>query len=175
MTWPLTLRTDSPAATKAVAARLSTVCESGDIVLLIGELGAGKTAFAQGFAEALGVEGPVTSPTFTLVRQYRCAGSGNVEILIHADVYRTASLPEVVDLALAELVEERAIAVVEWGDMAAPALGDDTLSVTLALPDAGTTSSTEERIITISGQGNWADRADEVEAVLSGSQRSVAR
>jgi tRNA A37 threonylcarbamoyladenosine biosynthesis protein TsaE len=81
----------------------------------------------------------------------------------------------VVDLALAELVEERAIAVVEWGDMAAPALGDDTLSVTLALPDAGTTSSTEERIITISGQGNWADRADEVEAVLSGSQRSVAR
>ena len=86
---------------------------------------AGKTAFAQGFAAALGVEGPVTSPTFTLVRQYRCGPASPVELLIHADVYRTGSLGEVVDLALAELVEERAVALVEWGDMAAPALGDD--------------------------------------------------
>ncbi len=93
MNWPLLVRTDSPEETKDVAARLASVCGCGDIVLLNGELGAGKTAFAQGFAAALGVEGPVTSPTFTLVRQYRCADSNPIETLIHADVYRTESLP----------------------------------------------------------------------------------
>ena len=67
--------------------------------------------------------GPVTSPTFALVRQYRCARGRPGTSLLHADVYRTSSLDEVVDLALAELVEEYAVVVVEWGDMAAPALG----------------------------------------------------
>ena len=102
----------------------------------MGDLGAGKTAFAQGFAAALGVEGPVTSPTFALVRQYRCAESAPVATLIHADVYRTGGLGEVVELALAELVEERAVALVEWGELAAPALGDDALEVSLELREA---------------------------------------
>ena len=106
-----------------MAARLARLCAPGDVVLLIGDLGAGKTAFAQGFAAALGVEGPVTSPTFALVRQYRCGEPAPVETLIHADVYRTGSLGEVVELALAELVEERAIALVEWGDLAAAGPG----------------------------------------------------
>jgi tRNA threonylcarbamoyladenosine biosynthesis protein TsaE len=141
-------------------------CGPGDIVLLIGELGAGKTAFAQGFAAALGVAGPVTSPTFTLVRQYTCADGGPVDTLLHADVYRTESLPEVVDLALTELVEERAIALVEWGDMAAPALGDDVLEVTLARPEGDGTGDDELRTITLNGRGRWADRADEVAGAL---------
>jgi tRNA threonylcarbamoyladenosine biosynthesis protein TsaE len=165
MTWPLVLTVDSPAATKDVAARLSTCCRSGDTILLVGDLGAGKTAFAQGFAAALGVAGPVTSPTFTLVRQYHCGPAAPVDLLIHAEVYRTESLGEVIDLALSELVEERAVALVEWGDLAAPALGDDVLEVTLTQPDDAS-ASTEERTIVITGRGGWVERADEVARAL---------
>jgi len=168
--WPLVVLTDSPAATREVAGRLAGLCASGDVVLLSGDLGAGKTAFAQGFAAALGVEGPVTSPTFALVRQYRCAGTAPVATLIHADVYRTGSLGEVVELALGELVEERAIALVEWGDLAAPALGNDALDVLLELPDdadADADAGLERRIITIRGRGRWVARADEVAGALT--------
>jgi tRNA threonylcarbamoyladenosine biosynthesis protein TsaE len=170
--WPLLVRSDSPAATKEVAGRLAALCASGDVVLLMGDLGAGKTAFAQGFAAALGVEGPVTSPTFALVRQYRCAESAPVATLIHADVYRTGGLGEVVELALAEMVEERAIALVEWGELAAPALGDDALDILLEVPAAATDGSgsdgsgPEERIISITGRGRWTGRADEVGRAL---------
>jgi tRNA threonylcarbamoyladenosine biosynthesis protein TsaE len=167
MGWPVALPTHSPAETKDIAARLARICSPGDVILLIGDLGAGKTAFAQGFAAALGVEGPVTSPTFTLVRQYRCAGGGAVETLIHADVYRTGSLGEIVDLALAELVEERAVALVEWGEMAAPALGEDVLEVTLALPEPSEGLSLEQRIVTVNGRGQWWGRHPEVHRALT--------
>jgi tRNA threonylcarbamoyladenosine biosynthesis protein TsaE len=165
MSWPLVVTVDSPEATKEVAARLSTCCRSGDTILLVGDLGAGKTAFAQGFAAALGVEGPVTSPTFTLVRQYRCGPASPVDLLIHADVYRTESLGEVVDLALSELVEERAVALVEWGDLAAPALGDDVLEVTLTQPDDAS-ARPEARTIALTGRGGWIERADDVARAL---------
>ncbi len=166
MTWPICVGSDSPEATRRVGARMASVCRSGDVVLLIGELGAGKTAFAQGFAAGLGVEGPVTSPTFALVRQYRCTAPGSIETLIHADVYRTGSLDEVADLALAELVEERAVALVEWGDMAAPVLGHDVLEVTLTVPD-DVSASTEQRVITLVGKGTWAQRGRELAGALS--------
>ena len=63
-----------PATPRSWPGRLARLCRAGDVVLLVGDLGAGKTVFAQGFAAALGVAGPVTSPTFALVRQYRCGG-----------------------------------------------------------------------------------------------------
>ena len=164
MSWPVQRVTESPASTKALAGQLARLCRRGDVVLLLGELGAGKTVFAQGFAAALGVAGPVTSPTFALVRHY-CCGEGNpVGNLIHADVYRTGSVGEVADLALAELVEEDAVALVEWGDLAAPALGESALEVTLQVPDAP--GSPEQRIVSIVGRGSWGDRSDEVMAVL---------
>ncbi|MGP0031933.1 MAG: tRNA (adenosine(37)-N6)-threonylcarbamoyltransferase complex ATPase subunit type 1 TsaE, partial [Acidimicrobiales bacterium] len=161
------------AATRDVAARLSRCCRSGDVILLAGDLGAGKTAFAQGFAAALGVTGPVTSPTFTLVRHYRCGGDSPVAHLIHADVYRTGSLGEVVELALTELVEEGAVALVEWGDRAAPALGDDVLEVALARPGPAA-GSDEERTIVITGRGAWTGRADEVARALAGRTGTAA-
>jgi tRNA threonylcarbamoyladenosine biosynthesis protein TsaE len=172
--WPLVVSSDSPAATKDVAGRLAALCVAGDVILLKGDLGAGKTAFAQGYAAALGVEGPVTSPTFALVRQYRCADVAPVDTLIHADVYRTGGLSEVVELGLAELVEERAVALVEWGELAAPALGDDALDVLLEVP-AGTAGTgdgapgdgADRRTITISGRGRWSGRADDVAHALA--------
>jgi tRNA threonylcarbamoyladenosine biosynthesis protein TsaE len=181
MPWPVRATTDSVEATRQLAGRLAPLCRAGDVVLLVGDLGAGKTAFAQGFAAALGVEGPVTSPTFALVRHYRCGAASTVSTLIHADVYRTGTLAEVAELALAELVEEDAVALVEWGDLAAPALGESTLEVRLDLdgtgtgtgpgtgPDAGTATATatpDTRRVAVIGRGAWAARSAEVAAAL---------
>jgi tRNA threonylcarbamoyladenosine biosynthesis protein TsaE len=162
--WPLQTSSDSAEATRALAASLAGLCRAGDVVLLIGDLGTGKTVFAQGFAAALGVPGPVTSPTFALVRHYGCGPDSPVRTLIHADVYRTGSLSEVVDLALAELVEEDALAVVEWGELAAPAMGESALEVTLVAPDP--VAVPEARLVTVVGRGRWAGRAKEVAGVL---------
>ncbi len=165
MSWSLHTDTADVDETKALAARLAVVCRAGDVVLLVGDLGAGKTAFAQGFAAALGVEGPVTSPTFALVRHYRCGPSSAVRGLIHADIYRTESLAEVDDLALAELVEEDAVALVEWGDLAAPAFGDSALVVRLVAPDP--LGSPDLREVAVAGQGDaWSSRAAAVAEAL---------
>ncbi len=159
---PLAVTTTSVEATRDLAARLAPMCRAGDIVLLIGDLGAGKTAFAQGFASGLGVAGPVTSPTFALVRQYTCGDDSPVRTLIHADIYRTESLGEVEDLALAELVEDDAVAVVEWGNLAAPALGQSALDVTLVADDGDPEGTT--RAITVAGRGSWRGRIGEIAA-----------
>jgi tRNA threonylcarbamoyladenosine biosynthesis protein TsaE len=161
---PLAWTSDSPATTRELAGRVAALCRPGDVVLLVGDLGAGKTVFAQGFAAALGVQGPVTSPTFALVRHYRCGADSPVAVLIHADVYRTASVDEVADLALAELVEEGAVALVEWGERAAQALGADALEVTLVAPDP--LGTPERRVLTLVGRGGWADRMGPVAAAL---------
>ena len=114
------LRAESLAATHAIAAELAALSRPGDVIVLAGEMGAGKTAFAQGFGAALGITEPITSPTFTLVHSYDC---GKIT-LHHADLYRLERTVEVVDLALAELAEFDGIVLVEWGDVAGSALGD---------------------------------------------------
>jgi tRNA threonylcarbamoyladenosine biosynthesis protein TsaE len=162
--WSVAAQSRSADETRRLAGRLAPLCRPGDLVLLSGGLGAGKTVFAQGFAGALGVAGPVTSPTFALVRHYRCGPDGPVRTLIHADVYRTGSVAEVTDLALAELVEEDAVALVEWGDMAAPALDKSALEVTLVAPDP--VASPEARAVAVVGRGRWSGRAGEVASVL---------
>jgi tRNA threonylcarbamoyladenosine biosynthesis protein TsaE len=159
--WAVTAATGSAEGTRELAAALATLSRPGDVLLLAGGLGAGKTTFAQGFARGLGVAGPVTSPTFTLVRQYPCRGA--VRLLVHADVYRLDSLAEVADLGLPELVEDGAVALVEWGDVAAPALGGDPLTVALEPTGDG-----EGRVVTVRGQGDhWADRRAAVATALA--------
>lgn len=129
-----TVTTTSAEGTREVAGRLAGAARPGDVVLLVGGLGAGKTTFAQGFARALGVAGPVTSPTFTLVRQYPCS----LGQLLHADVYRLDQLAEVEDLGLGELVEDSGVALVEWGDAAAPVLGPVACTVRIERAPART-------------------------------------
>ncbi len=122
--------------TRSLAGAVARLCVPGDIVLLAGDLGAGKTAFAQGFGDALGVDEPITSPTFALLRQYSC-GPGPIRTLLHADVYRLDHLQEIVDLGLGELVEDGGVAVVEWGDVAEPVLGSGSLTVHIVAVPAG--------------------------------------
>ena len=111
------------------------VLRRGDIVLLSGSLGAGKTTFVKGVAKGLGVSDRITSPTFTMVREHRCANDQGIATLQHCDVYRVASLAEVVDLGLGELVEESAVALVEWGELASSVFGRDVLTIDFTLGD----------------------------------------
>ena len=115
-------------ATRALASRLAAILQPGDVVLLEGDLGAGKTAFTQGLASALGVESEVTSPTFTLMNIYATTAGFD---LVHVDVYRLERLSEVVDLALPEMIEDGAVAVVEWGERAAAALPGPHLFISI--------------------------------------------
>lgn len=118
--------TKSAEDTRELAAAVAGLTEPGDVVLLVGDLGAGKTTFAQGFGRGLGVKEAITSPTFVLVRSYQ----GRMQ-LHHGDVYRLDRLQEVVELGLPELLDEGGVALIEWGDVAAPALAPDFLEVTL--------------------------------------------
>lgn len=128
---------------------LARVLRPGDVVLLSGRLGAGKTTFVQGVAAGLGVRERVTSPTFTMVRQHACTNDLGIVTLHHADVYRVESLGEVVDLDLGELVEESAVALVEWGEIAASVFGRSVLTVDFALDPQG---ASETRTLVVGGE-----------------------
>lgn len=122
----LELRATSLAETHAIASVLAGLARPGDLIVLSGEMGAGKTAFAKGFGLALGVTEPITSPTFTLVHTYEIAdGLGHgAKSLHHADLYRLDRTAEVADLALDELAEFQGIVLVEWGDVVDTLFGD---------------------------------------------------
>ena len=128
------LRADSLAATHAIAASLAALARPGDMIVLAGEMGAGKTAFAQGFGRALGITEVITSPTFTLVHSHPCPGRRLT--LHHADLYRLDRTGDVEELALHELAEFGGIVLIEWGDVAAAGLGDH-LEVRLGPDDDG--------------------------------------
>ncbi len=108
----MTLTSHSEAETAAAGRALAEQLRPGDIILLRGDLGAGKTAFVRGLAEGLGIDtAKVSSPTFTLIQEYR----GGRLTLYHVDLYRL-SPREVDDLGLDELVEEGGVVAVEWPD-----------------------------------------------------------
>ncbi len=128
------------AATEAAAGPVAALLRGGDVVLLDGDLGAGKTTFTQGLARALGVEETVTSPTFTLVHSYTTRGG--VE-LYHVDVYRLDGPAEIADLGLSEMLDDGGAAVIEWGEKAVPVLRPDYLRVRLELTGTGTGTGTD--------------------------------
>ena len=143
--------TKSVEDTRAMAAELALLAVPGDLIVLAGDLGTGKTAFTQGFARGLGVVEAVTSPAFVLVRSYE----GRLQ-LTHLDVYRLDNLQELVDIGISELLDEGGVTVIEWGDVVAPALPPDFLEIGLALGDAD-----DDRLVTIGSVGpSWPPRAE---------------
>jgi tRNA threonylcarbamoyladenosine biosynthesis protein TsaE len=150
------LNSRSPHDTRNIAAAVAGVARGGDLIVLAGGMGAGKTAFTQGFAAALGVEEPVTSPTYTLVHSYATRSL----TLHHADLYRLEHTGEVDDLALDELLDERSVMLVEWGD--AVDLGPN-LRIELR-PDAEDAERRE--LLITSDDRRWQPRWERLEGAL---------
>ena len=142
--------------TRALAARVAGLAVAGDLIVLLGDLGAGKTAFVQGLVTALGSPDPVTGPTFTIAQRYdggRLTGP-------HLDAYRLAGPEEAADLALDELLDDDAVTVIEWGDRLQGILPVDRLEIALAFG-----SGDDDRVLELDAGGpGWAARLRELEA-----------
>ena len=150
--------------TRGIAQAIAKLVRAGDMIVLIGEMGSGKTTFSQHFAHALGVTEPVTSPTFNLLHNY---AGGRLQ-LHHADLYRLERTGELDDLGLTELQEAGGVMLVEWGDVVGDALGTG-LVVKLVAPDnAASEDSVSMRQIEIDWRGmQWETRWDKLRASLS--------
>lgn len=157
MSGPLIAITRAADDTRAVGATLAGLAQPGDIVLLSGDLGAGKTAFAQGFAAGLGVEERVVSPTFTLARDY----DGRLR-LHHLDVYRLDHLQEAIDLGLAELTDDGGVTLIEWGEVVIPTIPPDYLEIRLSYGEGD-----DDRVLELVTVGvRWQARVRAMEAAL---------
>jgi len=145
--------------THALGRRIGALLRAGDVVVLDGELGSGKTVFAKGIAVGLGITEPVVSPTFTVVREYDAPTP-----LVHVDVYRLDHLQELHDLGFDDLVGGDAVTVVEWGDRVSALLPGDRLDVLLE-PGSGD----DDRTLSIDAAGvTWAERRDLLVAAVAG-------
>jgi tRNA threonylcarbamoyladenosine biosynthesis protein TsaE len=134
---------------RALGRRIAAGLRAGDLLILSGPLGAGKTTLMQGIGEGLNVRGPITSPTFVIARVHPPLGSGPA--LVHADAYRLGGIAEVDDLDL-DSDSASSVTAVEWGEGLAEGLSEDRLDIAIEI--SGTA-----RIVRISGIGNrWANR-----------------
>ena len=148
------LEVATPEQMRALGERLAGLLRAGDLVVLTGELGAGKTTLVQGIGAGLGVRAPVVSPTFVIARVHR---DGRLP-LVHVDAYRLGSDAEVDDLDLdADL--EAAVTVVEWGEGLVERLSADRLAVHIARPAGdGDGDADEVRNVLLTGVGpRWVD------------------
>ena len=144
----------TPEQTREWGARLGRVLRAGDLVVLTGDLGAGKTTLTQGIAEGLGVRGPITSPTFVIARVHPSLVGGPA--LVHVDAYRLGGLAELDDLDLDTSLED-SVTIVEWGHGLAEGLSEDRLEITLRGED--------ERCASLAATGaRWED--EEARAML---------
>lgn len=126
----------SPEQTQRFGGRLGALLEPGDVVCLQGELGTGKTCLVQGIGRGMGVEDPITSPTFTLIAEYHptlsARGSGRNPALYHIDLYRLgAPVEEALALGLEDLLHSDDVCVVEWAERIAPILPAERLWITM--------------------------------------------
>jgi tRNA threonylcarbamoyladenosine biosynthesis protein TsaE len=148
------------ATTRAIGAALAGLLGPGDVVGLTGDLGAGKTRLVQGAAAAIGVEGPVLSPTFMLVREY----DGDPPVH-HVDAYRLRGPLELEDLGLEDVLSPEAVVFVEWADRVAAALPESWLELALRIRDD------DEREVEVRAHGPaWAARSARLAAALESFQ-----
>ena len=137
--------TTSPGETRALGAGLARVLRAGDVILLRGPLGAGKSELTRGIASGLGVAETVTSPSFTILNVYE---SGSLP-LYHFDWYRLSSADELYDLGMDEYLGGNGLAVVEWPERCPEAVPEDCLEITL-IPGSG-----EQRLIRLATLGRF--------------------
>ena len=150
--------------TRAIGRSIAPLLRAGDVVVVAGELGAGKTTFTQGLAAGLGVTDSVVSPTFTLAREYE----GRLR-LVHVDLYRLDRAQEVLDLGLEDVADD-AVLVVEWGDVAVAYLAPEHLEVRLAAEIGSGSGADDERTIALTFRGrSWMPRADAVAGAVGGA------
>ena len=144
--------------TRRLASAITPVLKPGDVIVLAGDLGAGKTTFVQGLGAGLGVNEPITSPTFILMKEYL----GRFPLL-HLDVYRLSGVQELLDLGYDEFLAPHIVAV-EWGDVVEPMLPRDHLKVELkAMADD------DERSVMLIGTGQtWDIRMKTMQTLISG-------
>ena len=136
---------------RALGERLGHVVRAGDLLVLSGDLGAGKTALTQGIGAGLGVRGPVTSPTFVIARVHPSLVGGPP--LVHVDAYRLGSLAEVDDLDLDASLED-SVTVVEWGGGLVEVLSDERLEIVIR---RSVGADDETRSVTMQGMGpRWS-------------------
>jgi tRNA threonylcarbamoyladenosine biosynthesis protein TsaE len=155
----LVARTFAVEETQALAGALAPLLRAGDLLLLSGDLGAGKTAFTQGLGRGLGVTDPITSPTFTLANEY----DGARLRVHHLDVYRMESMAEVFDVDLPDLLDDDAVVVIEWGEAIVASVPADYLAVELLLGEGD-----DDRVVHLQAVGpSWARRWAHVEAATS--------
>ena len=121
------LVTESPQETQQFGMQLGQLAGPGDVLLLVGGLGAGKTCLTQGIAWGLGIEGYATSPSFVVINEYQ----GRLT-LYHIDLYRLDSVEEVADLGLDDYLYGGGVCVVEWADKAWPVLPKDNLTIEMS-------------------------------------------
>lgn len=113
--------------TQKIAADFSKELKSGDVICMYGDLGAGKTAFVQGLAKGLGIEEPITSPTFTIVNEY----SGRL-MLYHFDVYRIADSDEMFEIGYDEYIDGDGVCVIEWPQLISDILPENRYEITIS-------------------------------------------
>ncbi len=141
------MRTHSPEETRKLAARLSRQLQAGDVLLLLGDLGAGKSEFTRGLAQGLGIQGTVASPSFTILNVYE---DGRVP-LYHFDWYRLNSAEELYEMGMDEYLGGDGVAVVEWPSQCPEAIPADYLEISL------TPTGENEREVIITPRGGFRE------------------
>ena len=167
---------------RGLGRRLAALLRAGDLVVLTGPLGAGKTTLVQGIGQGLGVRGPVTSPTFVIARVHPSLVQGPA--LVHADAYRLGSRAEIDDLDL-DTDLDSSVTVVEWGEGLVEDLAPGHLEITISMPPAeagpGTAAEPvasetrdENRAVRLSGTGDrWLAPAESARLALLSSSEAL--
>ena len=145
----LKITLDGLKETEKFGMKLGSILKGGEVICLIGELGAGKTNLTKSIAKGLGVKDYVTSPTFTLINEYKGANFP----LYHFDVYRLEGVEDILDLGFEEYFYSKGVTIVEWGNKIEKALPEDVLTIEMKMG-----SYIYERVLNLSSSGELSNR-----------------
>lgn len=165
----LELTASSVRDTLAIAAAVARAAADGDLIGLVGELGAGKTQFVRGLAEGLGIDPDhISSPTFVLMHEYE-PREPDRPVLVHIDAYRLRGADELATIGWhgsGEELRQGAVVAVEWANRVSEAMGEHWLEIVLEHAEDAADGPGESRRITLRPHGDWANKINEVARLL---------